>query len=360
MIFLETFNKVQLQKLITSGRYKNFPFLPISIHRAISHINNPNLADDKTTLILAFFNGKLAGYIGVMADTLISNHNKIQVGWLSTLFVHTDFRGKQIAQQLLNKACEEYEGKILITEFTPEAEKMYIKSKMFSYQAPLVGMSYHFLFNFQKILPVKNEKWNNISAVLKFCDFTLNSVLKLIYKLKKNTKDNFEIKNTTDTEIEDFIKKNKKQNIFNRNLPEINWILDFPWVLSGKNPEKTVYQFSDFDEKFENIYIKIYEHKILKTVLMLSVRNTTAKVHFVIGDYHPQISAEALYFYIIKNNIRNLICFDPDINEQFKHVYILFRKERIRKFLMHKNLLTLLDKDFVFDVSAGDGDAIFT
>lgn len=360
MILLETFNKVQLQKLITSDLYKSFPFLPITIHRAISHINNPNLADDKTILILAFFNGKLAGYIGVMADTLISNHNKIQVGWLSTLFVHIDFRGKKIAQQLLNKACEEYEGKILITEFTPEAEKMYMKSKMFSYQTPLVGMSYHFLFNFQKILPAKNEKWITILAVLKFCDFAMNSVLKLINNLKKNPKDNFEFKNTIDTDIEDFIKKNKIQNSFNRNLPEINWILDFPWVLSGKNPEKKDYQFSDFDEKFENIFIKIYEHKILKTLLMLSVRNTTAKVHFVIGDNNPQINAEVLYYFTIKNNISNLICFDTDINEQFKNLYILFRKERIRKFLMHKNLLGMLDKDFVFDVSAGDGDAIFT
>ena len=60
MIFLETFNRSQLEELIYTDRCLDFPFLPITIHRAISHINNPNLDDNATVLILAFEDNRLA------------------------------------------------------------------------------------------------------------------------------------------------------------------------------------------------------------------------------------------------------------------------------------------------------------
>ncbi len=360
MIVLETFNKFQLEELIHSDRFLDFPFLPISLHRAVSHINNPNLDDDKTTLILAFEGNKLAGYIGIMADCMIHDEKEISVGWLSTLFVPTDFRGRKIAQQLLNKACDEYDGKILITEFTPAAESMYLKSKMFSYQTPLKGMSYHFLSNLQKILPIKNKKWNKVVGLLKFGDFTINSFVKSLYKLKRFSKKEIEIKKHIDVEIEDFIKKHKKQNNFKRDFSAIDWITKFPWVLNGKNLEQRDYQFSDFDKKFEYVFIKIYENKVLKTLLMLSVRNANAKLLFVIGDKNTHVTSEIVYQFAINNKITNLICFDDEINKDFKGKNVLFRKQRIRKFLMHKNLIEILGENFVFDASAGDGDAIFT
>lgn len=360
MIFLETYNKSQLEKLIHSEKFQHFPFLPITVHRAISHINNPNLEHDSTTLILAFENENLAGYIGVMADCIIHNEQKISVGWLSTLFVHPNFRGKKIAQQLLNKACDEYEGKILITEFTPEAESMYLKSKMFSYQTPLEGVSYHFFSNLQKILPTKNVKWNRISSILKLNDTAINFFAGFIYKSIVFKKNHYEIVNFIDSEIEQFIREHKKQNCFNRNFVEISWITKYPWVLSSINLEKRDYQFSDFDKRFEYIFIKIYENEILKTLLMLSVRNSNAKLHFTIGDYDPQVCSKILYQFVVKNKISNLICFDKNINKHFKSMIVLFRKQRIRKFLMHKNLLETLGQDFIFDISAGDGDAIFT
>lgn len=360
MISLETFNRFKLQELIRSERFNNFSFLPITVHRALSHINNPNLEDNQTTLILAFEDNQLAGYIGIMGDIILHKQKKISVGWLSTLFVHPNFRGKKIAQILLNKACEEYEGKILITEFTPEAESMYLKSKMFSYQKPLNGMSYHFLSNLQKILPIKNKKWNKFSDVLKFGDFTINIFAKQVYKLKRFSKNDFEIIKEFDSEIEDFIKNYKKQNSFDRNFSEIHWITKFPWILSGKNSEERDYQFSDFDDNFEYVFIKIYKDKILKTILMLSVRNTNAKLHFVIGERDPQLCSEILYQYALKIRITNLVCFEDDINKNFESRTFLFRKQRIRKFLMHNNLLEIVGNDFVFDISAGDGDAIFT
>ena len=111
---------------------------------------------------------------------------------------------------------------------------------------------------------------------------------------------------------------------------------------------------------FEYIFIKVYKEKKFKTLLMLSNRNSNAKLHFVIGERNPQLCAEILYQFALKNKISNLICFEDDINKNFESRIFLFRKHRIRKFLMHNNLVEILGNDFVFDISAGDGDAIFT
>jgi len=360
MISLETYNRSQLEKLINSERFKEFSFLPISFHRAISHIKNPNLEDDTPVLILAFEDNNLAGYIGILADHLIHKNQKIQVGWLSTLFVHPDFRGKRIAQKLLSKACDEYRGKILITEFTPEAENMYRKSGFFTYQSPLKGMSYHFLSDLQKILPAKNKKWNTLIPFLKLFDYVLNSFVKLFNRIRLSGKEEFTITKSMDKESEDFIKQHKKHNSFNRTFTEIDWIVKNPWILNGADPEKRQYQFSAFEKKFEYLFIKIYENKILQTLLILSVRNTNAKLHFIIGDRNPLLSSQILHQFAVKNNITNLICFEEDVNQHFSKRNILFRKERYRNFLMHKNLQEIVGSDFIFDVSAGDGDAIFT
>lgn len=360
MIFLETFNKSQLEDLIHSDRFLDFSFLPITVHRAASHINNPNLDAGATTLILAFDDGKLAGYIGIMADRMLHRGQKISVGWLSTLFVHPDFRGKKIAQQLLNKACDEYQGKILITEFTPEAESMYVKSGMFVYQHPLEGMSYHFLSNTQKILPSKNKKWTQLLPFLRLGDAAVNVFAKSLYQLKSFSGNNFVTQTAIDAEIAEFIQKHKKQNNFYWDINKLKWITKYPWVLEGNNPEQRPYQFSDFDKKFEYVFIKTYENEIMKTLLLLSVRNANAKLQYVIGENEPQLSAAILYRFAVENKIANFICFDEGINEHFKKYTVLFRKQRTRKFLMHKNLRELLGEDFVFDISAGDSDAIFT
>jgi len=358
MISLKTYNKQQLEELINSTVFNDLPFYPITKHRAISHIKNSNATDSDSLLILAFEDDNLAGYIGVLPDNIIHENQNIHLGWLSTLFVHPDFRGKKIAQKLLSKACDEYNGNIMITEFTPEAENMYVKSQLFVYQKTLYGKSYHYLSNLQKILPSKNKTWSKYKLCLKAFDSTLNSLIKLINKTSATNKESFKITYQLDHETASFIDKNKIGNCFNRNRKEIEWIVDNPWILTDNTTIN--YQFSAYEKRFEYIFIKIYEGDNLNTVLLLSIRDNNAKLHFVFGKNDPITASKVLHQYTKQNNISNLISFDQKINEQLDRKKILLKKDRQRKFLMHKNLQKTLGENFIFDISAGDGDAIFT
>jgi GNAT superfamily N-acetyltransferase len=69
----------------------------------------------------------------VFSDHFIIDGKPFKYAWLSTLFISNEFRGKRIAQTLLNTAFEEYEGNIAITEFTKEAESLYNKIGLFPF-----------------------------------------------------------------------------------------------------------------------------------------------------------------------------------------------------------------------------------
>jgi GNAT superfamily N-acetyltransferase len=359
VIFLKTYNKEELDKLINSGKYESFPFKPISRHRAISHLNNPRASEDDTLLILAFEEEKLAGYIGILPDYLFQNTQKIKVGWLSTIFVHPDFRGQRIAQQLLAEACNQYEDKILITEFTAEAEKMYVKSNRFEYLKPLEGYTYHYRFNLSKILPQKRVSWEKYTPLLKGLDSTMNFLLTPVFRLFRPKK-NYSVNSNLDEESLNFIAKNKTNNSFNRNTVEISWIVNYPWVLNGNlNDDK--YLFSSFSKEFKYIFIKIYdENNILSSLIMLTVRDQQAKLQYKFGDYDHKICAEIIHQYLIKNKINSLICYDEAINFHLKNKSALYKKVRIRKYQMTKYLGNLLGNNFRFEVSGGDGDCVFT
>lgn len=360
MISLKTYNKHQLEKLINSNQFKEFPFCPITHHRAISHTKNPNANDSDSLLILAFENDDLAGYIGVLPDNIKLKEQNVHMGWLSTLFVHPNFRGKKIAQKLLAKACEEYNNNIMITEFTPEAENMYAKSQLFVYKNQLNGRSYHYLSNLKKILPSKNKDWSQLQLGLKVFDSSLNSLVKIKNNLQKSNKEDFKVLNNIDDEIKKFIEQNKSKNCFNRSTAEIEWITNNPWIISSSQQSKENYQFSAFEKKFEYIFIKIYHESKLDTVLILSNRNGNAKLHFIFGNKNPVSCSNVLHQYITRNNISNLITFEENINMELDKKNILVKKDRYRKFLVHKNLEKILGEDFIYDICAGDGDPIFT
>ena len=92
------------------------PGVPISRHRAWSHIRNPRVSENDVILVLAMVNGKMAGYLGVLADHIFLNNQKEKAGWLSCMWVDPEVRGQGIAKQLLNRVLERWDNRILVTE----------------------------------------------------------------------------------------------------------------------------------------------------------------------------------------------------------------------------------------------------
>ena len=358
MIVFKTLDKKQLQEFVDSGVYKNYDFLPITKHRAFSQTKNPKADENDVLLILAFENEKLAGYLGTFPDNFSINGENIKYAWLSTLFVSEHFRGKRIAQQLLEKAFESYDGNIAITEFTKEAESLYNKTKLFNYIHPKKGKRYYFRTDFETIIPSKKPKIAKLKPLFSLVDFFANTVISIKNKFNKKPEFHFEILDKIDAESSTFINLFQK----NRNSSEINWFIENPWVLENNSPFAN-YLFSSFSQEFKYFWIKIFnKNKEIETCALLQLRDGHLKIPYLFSSKNLNKMASFLSHFIVEKKVKILTSYHPKLNEIMNHSTFkkLYKKDFERRYLFHKNLLQNLPENFNPNYQDGDGDCALT
>lgn len=358
MISLKCFNKKDLEEFVISGEYKSFDFLPITKHRALSQIKNPNVAENDVLLTLAFEENQLAGYLGTFPDQLLVKKKPLKYAWLSTLYVNENFRGKRIAQQLLEKVFEKYDNKIAITEFTKEAECLYGKTKKFVYIAPKTGKRFYFRTDFETLIPNKKPKFSSLKPALKITDFLLNTSISFQSKFTKKKTINFEISKNIDEESEKFVEQFPK----NRNVENLRWILQNPWIIEGRESDKK-YEFSSFSKEFNYYWVKISdENKILKTVALLQTRNLNLKIPYLFFVDQLDDFTDFLENFIKEKKIKSLISYHIELNKKLssKKFPKLYQKDAERRYLFQKELVKALPENYNPNYQDGDGDPVFT
>ncbi|MEN4759973.1 GNAT family N-acetyltransferase [Chryseobacterium sp. C39-AII1] len=359
MIHLKTLNKKQLAEFISSGDFKKYDFLPIVEHRAKSHLENPKADEDQTLLILAFDDDELAGYLGCFPDNFIIEGKKFNYAWLSTLFISNKFRGKRIAQSLLNRAFEEYNGEIAITEFTKEAESLYNKIGLFQYIQPKNGKRYYFQTDFANIIPTKKPNTQSLKPVFSIADSVTNSLISVKNCFIKKPDFRFEVINKIDAESSVFLAQFES----NRNAYEINWLIENPWVLEGKIKDEK-YLFSSYSKEFKYFWIKIYDNNNqLITCSLLLLRDGHLKIPYLFSKTGLEKFIDFLSYFIVKNKVITLTNYQNDLNQTIELVKNFPKiHERIieRRYMLHKELIQKLPENFNPHFQDGDGDCAMT
>lgn len=359
MIHLKTLNKKELENFVSSRDFQKHDFLPITAYRAKSQIENPTANDDQILLVLAFDDDQLAGYLGCLPDNFDSNGEKFNYAWLSTLFISDKFRGKKIAQTLLNKVFEEYNGNIAITEFTKEAESLYKKIGVFKYIIPKTGKRYYFRTDFETIIPSKKQKTKHLQPLFKITDSITNSFISVKNSFLKKPNFHFEILDKIDSESEDFISKFKS----NRTTDEINWAIENPWVLEGKTKEKK-YLFSSYSESFKYFWIKIYDNnRALKIGSLLMIRDNHLKIPYIFAESDVERLVDFLAYFIVENKVKMMTSYHTGLNLKINSHKIfpkIYQRNIERRYMFHTNLLNNLPENFNPNFQDGDGDCLMT
>ncbi|SDJ91349.1 GNAT family N-acetyltransferase [Chryseobacterium jejuense] len=359
MIKLKTLNKKQLEDFVSSGEFKQYDFLPITEHRALSHINNPKATDEQILLILAFYNEKLAGYLGCFPDRFVLEEKEIRYAWLSTLYVSEEFRGKKIAKRLLEKAMEIYEEQIAITEFTQEAETLYKIMGSFEYILPKRGKRFYFNTDLATIIPDKKPNTNLFRPFFSLVDFTANSVISIKNMLIRKPDFHFEILDHIDGESADFVNGFQSR----RNANEINLSIKYPWVLKGERKDEK-YLFSSYAENFKYFWIKVYDHQNSLTVCsLLLLRDGYLKIPYLFSQSGMGNFIDFLSYFVVKNKIKALTSYQHELNKEIEHSKIfpkIYERDFERRYLFHKQLLQSLPEGFNPHYQDGDGDCMMT
>jgi GNAT superfamily N-acetyltransferase len=359
MIHLKTLNKKTLEEFVSSGDFKKYDFLPITAHRAKSHIHNPKATDEQTLLILAFDDEKLAGYLGCFPDTFNIEGKTFNYAWLSTLFISNEFRGKRIAQSLLNKAFEEYNGNIALTEFTKEAESLYNKIGVFEYIQPKNGKRYYFRTDLAHIIPSKKPSLKLLKPLFQLGDVAINTCISIKNSFIKKPDFKFEILDSIDSESSSFI----SGFTANRDTNEMNWLIKNPWVLEGEKNDDN-YLFSNYSKEFKYFWIKIYdENNRLVTCSLLLLRDGHLKILYLFSNHNLNQFLTFLNYFIVKNKVKFLTNYHIELNQKIdlrKDFPKIYEKDFERRYMFHKHLLENLPKGFDPNFQDGDGDCAMT
>jgi len=359
MIHLKTFNRKQLDSFVSSGEFQKYDFLPITEHRAKSQIANPKADHDQILLILAFYDDQLAGYIGCLPDDFKLDDETFRYAWLSTLFISSRFRGKKIAQALLNRAFDEYNGNIAITEFTKEAESLYNKIGVFKYIKPKEGKKYYFRTDLETIIPSRKERTKFLKPIFRIADSVANFFISIKNSFIKHPDFPVEILDHPDQESAAFVSDFKNHRI----ADEINWAIENPWILEGETRDER-YLFSSYSKNFRYFWLKIYcENKNLITCSLLILRDGHLKIPYLFSIEDLTQFINFMNYFIIENNVKTMTCYQTELNQKIETSLSfpsIYERKIERRYMFHENLIHHLPQNFNPDFQDGDGDCLMT
>lgn len=356
---IKSYNRKELGDYIQSDFFRTLPEIPISIHRAISQINNPYCSNEDILLWAAYENGLLIGYVGVLPD-VIGLNNKVY--WLSCFWVHETFRNDNLASLLFFSLVKQYKNQLFISNFLFSLEKTYQSLGIFQPTQYNYGSTFFINFCFTEILQARFPKIKVLRPIFDLIEKIFNLTLKtrkIFFKNKKNTLDIIEDKNLNE-EFQSFLNAyfNSNETVA-RTIEHFRWIFTFPWIIEGKkNKESERYFFSSMSYQFEYKLLKIYSQQKLEGIVLLKTRDKNMSISYLYTyDSHIRELSDYLLKLAISENINTITVFDKRLiskllNRRNNFIYI---KDTKRPYIFPQN--------FKIDSSVfqeGDGDSVFT
>ncbi len=121
----------ELESFVSSETFKRLSIVPITTLRARSYAANPLAQPGDIVLYLGFIDNQLVAFRSIFAGVINAGNSKIRFGWCSGAWVHPDLRRQGFSMLLLNEALADWNGKLMLTNYSPQTEKLFLKSGKF-------------------------------------------------------------------------------------------------------------------------------------------------------------------------------------------------------------------------------------
>lgn len=366
MISLKTYNRSSLEDFIDSPEFYELPFLPISYHRAQSHIHNPRADEDDILLIIAHEQGNMVGYLGVLPDWIFDmNNRRSKCGWLSCMWIDPESRGKGISKILVAEALKSWHQKILVTEFTAPAKGLYDRTGAFKDLQIKQGVRLYIRSDLAKLLPPKNKYFRKTKSLWHLTDLVINLILDLRFVFQnRKISGAWEVVNDINDDLQKFIHHRQENQIFRRGQEELNWIMKYPWIKSGHaDSQSKKYYFTSIAGIFEFKAMKLTDDmgKIV-AFLMLARRDHSLKIPYCYFEEHfmdPVIAC--ITSHLLQWKIKTCTLFHPRLVSYFQENKFpaLFLRPFQRHYIISK-VFEEFDPATDYDIQDGDADCAFT
>jgi len=369
VINIKLLNKEGLHQLINSPEFGELEYIPITIHRALSQMNNPQLDNEDIILLLAYNKKNLVGYLGALPSKILHEEKFERFAWLSCFWVSPSCRGQGVGSQLLNHALQVWDNKLLSADYVEKTKKIYDRTNAF-HTIPFEkkGIRLYIRSDLKTILPPKKEIFKKSQPLLRLIDFSFNALFDFRSYFSKNKIDDLRLEyvNEIDNEAKRFIEKRQQErpHLFQRGANELNWIIKNPWILSApvKDSLSQRYHFSSFEKsfKFYSLKVRNLENELI-AFMIFSKRNDVLKLPYLYHINCLDSVINIINHQITKLRITTFTTFQSELVEQLKKVKTpaLIKREISRKYLVSAIFKsTLFDQEM--EIQDGDADCSFT
>ncbi|OEK09697.1 hypothetical protein A8C32_13430 [Flavivirga aquatica] len=360
--------KKDVPEFIQNPIFWNHSFLSVTKHRLYAHYMNPNCDDDDIVLLLAYLNDEIVGYMGVFIDIIEVNGKSQKIGWLSTWWVHPKTKGTGIGRKILNTMYESLDGRIGVSQFTPSAKRVYVKSGYFNELKTNKGFKFAFRSNLNIVIPLINPKLTKFLPLFSLTDILINLPINLKNQMHKFTTmqrlKNIKIEyvNIIDNETEKLIRDHSSNHLSQKSPQFFQWLKAHHWVQEApliKYDIHEKYEFSMSAEKFNIYFTKVFNNNKLVGFLVLQRKNHLLKVLFAYYiDGNQNIMANLILLHAFKLKIKELVCYDEKINNIIvSSKTYLYKRKKLKESIISK---VFEEKNYSnYNLNFGDGDCCF-
>ncbi|MCD6355074.1 MAG: hypothetical protein J7L95_05950, partial [Prolixibacteraceae bacterium] len=323
----------ELESFVKSESFQQLTILPITPARAQSYLHNPRALPGDVVLFLGFIDSELVAFRSLFADVAYTKTDKIRFGWCSGNWVDPRYRRKGFSERLLKEAYNDWNGKLMFTNYAPASEQLYLKTGLFNKIHRFNGVRAYLFPKTRKLIRGANKNWLT-KLVFSVLDFNISffARLRLCFFHKKNSKDyRFETVRFPDDECLQSIKKQQKDFLFNRGTAELKWIFNYPWIVEGNRPWAIKYPFSASLNSFKYYTIKIFFNNKFTGFFIFSVREGHLKT---------------LFFHLPQKNFRETTIFLKNFSKKHKIEVVTIFNNEIAGQLFNKNFPFLRVKKY--------------
>lgn len=357
-IEIRRYTKAELSEEINKPVFfEGQKYLPITKHRAISHIKNPHADSEDVLLLVAFSGGAICGYIGVLPNFLYYQHEKIKAGWLTTWWVAPEIKGRGLGYRLMKEAFDSYNNRILAISASDQAFSVLKKSNELDFIS--LGERVDYVLKYPVDSNVPFVKRTVIPVINRLFQLKMNRWLR-----KNRLPQSFTLEETKEItpEIQRFINEANKENVFHWGKTELEWVMNFPWVITTGNPHPhQEYYFSSHTRSFFYTQIVVRKNNEITGYVILLFRNNFATLLF---SFFDEENADAL-LYAIAFYLKKYAAYSLVVTHHFLHKTMFqkrfpfqSRRSNLDDLMVSKTFHAIDFSSYV--IHAGVGDRAFT
>lgn len=343
-------------------------YIPISKHRAISQVNNPNAKDNDVILLVAYIGDELAGYIGILPDEIKAGNEIFRIGWTTTWWTNPNQKDSKVGTLLLLKAYDLYRPNFGTIVYSEAAEKVLEASRRF-HLGRFHGLKVYSRMDsellirrfprLEMFLPATRILTNLFNI---FANIRLN-----IWKAANPLPDRIRLEylSEVDPQAAQFIDQHQENALSTRKTEALNWIMKYPWVVPAPlitEQQRQRYYFSQKAKRFSFMAVKVFDgwdQMVGFILLKVRDRQLSAPYIFISPGYESDVML-VIYHHIIDLDISMFNTFNPSILELLRKTRFpsIFRNEKTTGWSMAKSFGEIDLANYA--IQDGDGDSVFT